>query len=89
MRLVPDTSDPMSLTELQDHGNQLLLDARTSAAEAMHQSIDAKWLIKGRYTPTEIRALRDRAHSVVAAWQKVERQLSELVREYEKAKRGY
>lgn len=90
LHVVPDSeSDPMSLSELKAHGDQLLGRAKLAAGDAMVASVKPEFLLRGGgYRIADIKRIQATARAAVIAWNQVDSILSDLVDEFDRANRA-
>lgn len=76
----PFASDPMSVPELQSHGNALLVQAAGAARIALRASTELDFLYETRtYKLRDIERMQRQAHDARAKWQEVAGLLDEIV----------
>lgn len=85
-----DESDPMTVQELQSHGNALLIKVARSARSALRASTKLDILYDTRsYKIRDIEQMQRQADEARVQWQAVTGLLDELLREFHNANRAY
>jgi hypothetical protein len=89
LRVLTDQTDPLTVDQLQQRGNELLAQARRAGIAALRASTQPD-IIDGsqKFTIYDIRYLRKQAEDAAAAWAKVSGLLAEIEREFDKSRRA-
>jgi hypothetical protein len=85
LHVVPDDSDPLSLSELQKRGNELLRAARKGAVEALHASTQMDLFYGGSFDHRDIRRLQHCAAEAASSWAAVAHSYAELLNEFDRS----